>query len=84
MTADANPGFDVATIKPSEPGQQGKFFTVRGRHFITINTNLNDLIALAYGVHAKQIVNAPDWASSALFDIDGVPDVPGQPNVIPA
>lgn len=81
MAADANPGFDVVTIKPSKPGQQGKGFTQRGRHFITINTNLNDLIALAYGLHAKQIIGAPDWAGNELYDIDGVPDVPGQPNV---
>lgn len=81
MAADANPGFDVVTIKPSDPGRPGKLFTLRGTHFVTINTNLNDLIALAYGLHAKQIIGAPDWAGTALFDIDGVPDVPGQPNV---
>ena len=81
MAADANPGFDVVTVKPSKPGQQGKLFTLRGTHFVTMNTNLNDLMALAYGVHAKQIIGAPDWAGSDLFDIDGVPDVPGRPNM---
>ena len=80
MAADANPGFDVVTVKPSEPGKQGKGFTFRGRDLMTFNTNLNDLLAMAYGVHAKQIVGAPDWAGSALYDIDGVPDVPGQPS----
>ena len=81
MAADANPGFDAVTIKPSQPGRPGKLFTLRGTHFVTINTNLNDLIALAYGLHAKQIIGAPDWAGTELFDIDGVPDVPGQPNM---
>jgi hypothetical protein len=81
MAADANPGFDVVTVKPSKPGQQGKLFTLRGTHFVTLNTNLNDLLALAYGVHAKQIIGAPDWAGSDLFDVDGVPDVPGRPNL---
>lgn len=81
MAANADPGFDVVTIKPSQPGRQGKLFTYRGTHFLTINTNLNDLIALAYSLHAKQIIGAPAWAGSELFDIDGVPDVPGQPNV---
>lgn len=81
MAVDANPGFDVVTIKPSQPGRPGKLFTVRGRHFITINTNLNDLVALAYGLHARQIVGAPGWAGADLYDIDGVPDVPGQPNI---
>jgi uncharacterized protein (TIGR03435 family) len=80
MAANANPSFEVATIKPSKPGQQGKGFGFRGRQFMTINTNLNDLIAIAYGLHAKQIVGAPSWSGTDLYDIAGVPDVPGRPN----
>jgi uncharacterized protein (TIGR03435 family) len=80
MAADANPSLDVATIKPGEPGRQGKGFGFRGTHFMTVNTNLNDLIAFAYGLHTKQIVGAPDWFGSDLFDIDGVPDTPGRPD----
>ena len=81
MAADASPSLEVATIKPSEPGRQGKGVTLRGTHFITINTNMNDLIAFAYGLHAKQILGAPDWFSTDSFDIDGVPDTPGRPSV---
>ncbi len=81
MAADANPGFDVVTIKPSVPGRQGKSFGFRGSHFVTFNTNMNDLVAFAYGLHSKQIVGAPDWFATDLFDIDGVPDVPGQPSL---
>lgn len=81
MAANADPSFEVATIKPSKPGQQGKGFGFRGRQFITMNTNLNDLIAFAYGLHAKQIVGAPDWFGTDLYDIAGVPDVPGRPNI---
>jgi uncharacterized protein (TIGR03435 family) len=81
MAADADPGLDVATIKPGQPGRQGKGFRFNGTHFSTINTNVNDLIALAYGLHAKQIIGAPDWLGTDLFDIDGVPDVPGTPNI---
>jgi uncharacterized protein (TIGR03435 family) len=80
MAADANPAFDVATVKPSDPSRQGKGFTFRGRHFMTFNTNMNDLIAFAYGLHSKQIVGAPDWFGTQLFDLDGVPDVEGRPN----
>jgi uncharacterized protein (TIGR03435 family) len=81
MAANADPSFEVATIKPSKPGQQGKGFGFRGRQFITMNTNLNDLIAFAYGLHARQIVGAPDWFGTELYDIAGVPDVPGRPNL---
>ena len=47
MAADANPGFEVATIKPSKPGAQGKGFGYRANQFLTFNTNMNDLVAFA-------------------------------------
>ncbi len=80
MAPDANPTFDVATIKPSTPGRPGKGFGFDGHHFRTINTNMNDLIAFAYGLHAKQIIGAPDWFGADLFDIEGVPDIEGSPS----
>jgi len=81
MAADAKPKFDVVTIKPSDPNRQGKGFTFRGSHAMTFNTNVNDLITFAYGLHVKQIVDAPAWFGTDKFDIDGVPDVPGQPGL---
>ena len=81
MPADADPTLDVATIKPSQPGQQGKGFGFRGSEFVTFNTNMNDLIAFAYGLHAKQITGAPDWFGTDMFDIAGKPDVPGRPDI---
>jgi uncharacterized protein (TIGR03435 family) len=81
MTANADPTLEVATIKPSPPGRPGKLFSFQGTHFKTFNTNMNDLIALAYGLHAKQIIDAPAWFGTDLFDIDGKPDVPGRPNL---
>jgi uncharacterized protein (TIGR03435 family) len=81
MAADADPSLDVATIKPSDPSRQGKGFGFRGTHFMTFNTNMNDLIAFAYGLHSKQIDGAPDWFGTQLYDIDGVPDAAGRPNL---
>jgi uncharacterized protein (TIGR03435 family) len=80
MPADAKPVFEVATIKPSAPDEQGKYFTVRGGQFVTANTTLMDLIKFAYGVQDKQVANLPDWASSQKFDMTGKPDIPGMPN----
>ncbi len=79
MPADADPTFEVATIKPSQPDRPGKLFTFRGRRFITINTTLEDLISYSYGMQAKQILNEPSWASTDKFDIEGQPDLPGRP-----
>jgi len=80
MAADANPSFDVATVKPSDPNNQGKGFGVRGRNFSTRNTSLVDLIEFAYDVHAKQIVGAPDWVDKDKYDIAAVPDKDGTPS----
>lgn len=80
MAADANPKFDVVTIKPSDPNRQGIGFGINGRHVTTFNTKMNDLITFAYGLHAKQLINAPDWFATDKFDLDGVPDVEGRPN----
>ena len=80
MPPDAKPVFEVATIKPSAPDEQGKYFTVRGGQFVTANTTLLDLIKFAYGVQDKQVENLPDWASSQKYDLNGKPDIPGMPN----
>ena len=80
MPPDAKPVFEVATIKPSAPDEQGKYFTVRGGSFVTANTTLMDLIKFAYGVQDKQVANLPDWASSQKYDMNGKPDIPGLPD----
>ena len=80
MAKDANPVFEVATIKPSKPEAKGKGITVRGRRFITINTSISDLITFAYGLHARQLSGAPAWFESEKYDIEAQPDIAGQPN----
>lgn len=80
MAADANPSFEVATIKPSRPDAPGKGFRVNGRQFSTLNTSLRDLVTFAYGVHEKQISGAPSWFDTDKFDLVAEPDAEGQPN----
>jgi uncharacterized protein (TIGR03435 family) len=80
MPADAKPKFDVVTVKPSDPNRPGKLFTIRGRQILTINTTVNDLITFAYSLQTKEIVNAPSWMDEK-YDVDGVPDVEGQPSL---
>ncbi len=80
MAANADPEFEVATIKPGDPSRPGKGITVRGSDVITLNTTLEDLITMAYGFHPKQIIEAPSWLQSEKFDITGRPDTPGRPS----
>jgi uncharacterized protein (TIGR03435 family) len=79
MPADAQPKYDVVTVKPSDPNRPGKLFTIRGRQVLTINTTLNDLINFAYSLQTKEILNAPAWMDEK-YDVDGTPDEEGQPN----
>jgi uncharacterized protein (TIGR03435 family) len=81
MSADANPVFEVATIKPSDPNRPGRLFSIRGGEVITVNTTVNDLMVFAYGVHARQILSAPSWAESEKFDITGKPEGGALPNL---
>lgn len=80
MAADADPSFEVATIKPSDPNRPGRLFRIQPAHFSTINTTLNDLIGFSYGLHARQVTGAPDWVGTQKYDVDGKPDGEGQPN----
>ncbi|HWB84213.1 MAG TPA: TIGR03435 family protein [Bryobacteraceae bacterium] len=80
MAADANPVFEVATIKPSKPNAPGKAFMVRGRQFSTLNTTAADLITFAYGMHPRQIAGGPPWLETDKYDLLAKPDGEGQPN----
>jgi uncharacterized protein (TIGR03435 family) len=80
MASAADPSFEVATIKPSKPGGDGKGFYRDGRAHKTVNTSLADLIEFAYNLHSSQIVGGPDWLETAKFDTVGVQDVEGDPS----
>jgi uncharacterized protein (TIGR03435 family) len=80
MAANANPSFEVATIKPSKPDTPGKMFRVQGRRFTTLNTTLSDIISFAYGTHPKQLIGAPSWVETDKFDIEAQPDGDGAPS----
>ncbi len=82
MAADANPSFEVATIKPNNSGVPHLLgLKVHGRIFTTNNTSVEDLITFAYGVQTKQIVNGPGWIGTERYDVEGIPDAPGTPSI---
>jgi uncharacterized protein (TIGR03435 family) len=81
MAPDADPAYDVVTIKPSDPKQGERGFETRGRHIRAANETVNDMISFAYGVHVKQIVGGPAWFGTDHYFVDGVPDVAGEPNL---
>lgn len=53
---------------------------MQGRQFTATNLPVAAMILIAYGIHPRQIIGAPDWIEKERYDILGKPDVEGQPN----
>ena len=84
MAADADPGIEVATIKPSRPDEGFSLGLGRGGSnvFTTTATPLRTLIQFANGIRPRQISNGPSWMDSDRYDVtikadqDGIPTIP--------
>jgi uncharacterized protein (TIGR03435 family) len=84
MPSDAQPAFEVATIKPTPPDAQRSFISMgRGGSnlFSSSNHSVKQLIAFAYLLHSSQVIGGPAWAENDRYDIMGKPDAPGLPNI---
>ena len=81
MDPKLTPGYEVATIKPSRPDEQGRGFTLQGRHLVARNFTVEGLITLAYNLHTTQVLNGPDWIKKDHFDMDVLPDHEGLPSL---
>ncbi len=84
MPPDAQPAFEVATIKSSSPDAQRSFISMgRGDSnlFSSSNHTVKQLIAFAYLLHSSQVIGGPAWAENDRYDIMGKPDAQGLPNI---
>jgi len=82
MDPKAAPGFEVATIKPSNPDKPGFGISVnRSGTITTLNTTLVYLVKFAYDLHPKQVIGAPAWIDADKFDITAKPDKTGFPTM---
>jgi hypothetical protein len=80
MPPNADPAFEVATIKLSNPNRTNDGFHTVGRHVSMTYETLANLISLTYGLHSQQIIGEPAWFSTDRYDVDGIADVDGQPD----
>ena len=80
MAADANPAFDVVTVKPSDPDAKGRGGRVQGASISMLNMTLTDLVLFAHDVSTHQLIGTPGWSTTERFDITGKADVEGEPN----
>jgi uncharacterized protein (TIGR03435 family) len=79
MRTDADPSFEVATIKPpSSPGFS--ILNIQGEHYSAHNVTLQDLVKFAYSMQGNQIANLPKFAGENRYDINAVMSPEGHPN----
>ena len=82
MDANAHPSFEVATIKPSTPDKPRQGIWFQGTAFQNHEyQSLNDLIAFAYGLQAKQIIEPPPWSAPIFTTSRPSPTRKGTPSM---
>jgi uncharacterized protein (TIGR03435 family) len=82
MAVDADPSFAVATIKPSDPNRaMSDMGNPMAHDSVLKDTTVRFLLAFVYDIHDRQIVGGPAWIGTERFDIVGVADTPGNPNL---
>jgi uncharacterized protein (TIGR03435 family) len=83
MAADADPSFDVATIKPhplDAPYAGFRLVNIQGEHYSARNVSLVDLTKFAYSMQLNQVIGLPAWANEKHFDISATMQPVGHPN----
>jgi uncharacterized protein (TIGR03435 family) len=80
MAADADPSYEVATIKPANPDEQHPIFDLRAHRFSATGTSAKELIKTVWNIRGRQVIGGPPWLEDQKFDIVAEPDTPGRPS----
>ena len=80
MARNADPAFEVATIRPADPNDHNQGFNLDGRRISIEDVSLTSTICFAYSIQKTQIINAPPWFDDLSWNINGLPDVEGAPS----
>ena len=82
MAAEAKPDWEVATVRPSDPAAgKGQHINVRGSHVLLEDTTVEQFLLMGFGLQQSQLAGEPDWVKTERWNVDGVPDVQGMPNL---
>jgi len=81
MSHDADPGWEVATVRPNASGATRDKIHINGRHVSLENETVARMMLIGYGVQKDQLIGLPDWARTDGWDVEGVTDVTGVPNL---
>jgi uncharacterized protein (TIGR03435 family) len=78
---NANPTFEVATIKPTKEGTQFSIHPTGSGELVATDVSVAYLIKFAYEVHPRQITKGPAWLDTDKYDLTAKPDIEGQPSL---
>jgi uncharacterized protein (TIGR03435 family) len=73
-----SPKFEVASLKPSQPGGRGGGIrpTPGGERYDATNVTLKLLITVAYRVKVEQVAGGPDWMNTDRYDMKAKAEKP--------
>ena len=81
MARDADPDWDVLTVKPSDPDSKEIGYRISGRRQIQLlRQTAEAMLIVGYGLHKRQIENAPEWVRTQEWDVTGETDAMGEPD----
>lgn len=81
MAKDDDPDWEVITVKPSNPKEKRDRIDIEGRHVIVKNETVEAMLVTGFSVQKSQIADVPDWVRTERWDVNGIPNVEGQPDV---
>lgn len=82
MEKTADPGWEVTTVKPSDPSDtRGQHINMSGQDIKLLDTTVEEFLLIGYSVQKVQLVNLPDWARTQRWDVEGKPDTAGVPDL---
>jgi uncharacterized protein (TIGR03435 family) len=81
MSHDTDPDWEVATVRPNASGATNNRIHISGRHVTLENETVARMMLIGYGVQKDQVAGLPDWAKTTGWDIDGVTNVAGVPDL---
>ena len=61
MAREANPDWEVVTVRPSDPSGMYGGYQVEGRDALIGRKTVQSMLLYAYTLQKSQLVNAPDW-----------------------
>lgn len=80
MAKDADPDWEVVAVRASDPQGMYGGYQVEGRDVQIRRKTVQSMLLYSYTAHESQLVNAPDWTRTELWDAKGYADAAGQPN----